>query len=112
MVLHVLFSGGVPHSAQKIPGCTRLASQVATCTLLLTLATGPSRRGPPRRCLGLASPKALQPAAPEGASSGQVELPDFWQYAATLEEVPGPTCVSYRMPLVILIEGMFLGNSM
>lgn len=62
--------------------------QVATCTLL-TLATGPSsrRRGQPRRCLGLASPKALQPAAPEGASSGQVELPDFWQYAATLEEV-------------------------
>jgi hypothetical protein len=69
-----------------------VTSQVsrATCTLLLTLATASFRR---QRCqrysLGLAAPKALQPAAPEGGSSGQVELPDFWQYAATLEEAPG-----------------------
>ena len=38
-----------------------------------------------RRAEPLLAPKAAQPAAPEGCS-GQVEVPDFWQYANTLEE--------------------------
>ena len=94
-------------SHQPSPATSQVSR--ATCTVLLTLAMALSLRRQrhqrrQRRCLGLASPKALQPAAPQGVSSGQVELPDFWQYAATLEEAPGLS------PKGVFGENWTLGN--
>lgn len=65
-----------------------MSQATSTCAAVL-LILAQRRSSAARRCgnqLGLVEPKAQPPAAPRGPASSQVELPDFWQYAAALEE--------------------------
>lgn len=67
-----------------------MSQATSTCAAVIL-----AQRRCARRCgdhLGLVAPKAQAPAAPRGTASSQVDLPDFWNYAAALEEASAVGC--------------------
>lgn len=113
-----------------------LPSGASSGSVAAILSTAGFLRHRSRRGVALAAesqlvPKAERPTAPSRIESGQVELPDFWQYAATLEEARwtckgGAGCDRFDRRVVVVVvvvktktklnvmgyDGMFWGSNL
>ena len=91
-----------------------LPSGASSSSVAAILSTAGFLRHRSRRGVAVAAeselvvPKAERPAAPSRIESGRVELRDFWQYAATLEEAQmdvqrGAGCDRFDRRVVVVV---------